>query len=57
MLSRLSAFVLETLPWALAGVIATVLMASHAIPQGGRAPTRASAADGVHVASWLGESR
>ena len=57
MLSRLSAFVLETLPWALVGVIATVLMASHAIPQGGRAPTRASAADGVHVASWLGESR
>jgi hypothetical protein len=57
MLSRLSAFVLETLPWALAGVIATVLIASHAIPQSNRAPTRASAADQVFVASWMGESR
>jgi hypothetical protein len=57
MLSRLSAFVLETLPWALAGIIATVLVASHAIPQSGRASTRANAADQMHVASWLGESR
>ena len=57
MLSRLSAFVLETLPWALLGVIAMVLIASHAIPQGSRASSMGKAADEVHVASWLGETR
>ena len=57
MLNRLSAFVLETLPWALAGVIATVLVASHAIPQPSRASTGANPARQVHVASWLDASR
>jgi hypothetical protein len=57
MLSRLSVFVLEILPWALAGVIAAVLVVGHVAPQAGRGPSRTMATSPIQLASSLDPAR